>query len=605
MIHNHKLLYMKHLVNLKFFLILLSFAPVIFAATPSANTLDQKQTSILIANLIKKTPRKPYSARIESRAMYGNERSFIRPMFLLPLMQSPDKITFANLIAMGDTKKNLEGNIGFGARWLKETYIMGGFIHYDFRRTRNKKQVHQVTVGLEFFQEYLEYRVNIYVPLQERVFIENQTVAGGTYNSANISSTYTTSQTKIYEVTRKGLDLEVGGQLPQHTPFAAFVRLFYFHHDKFDKIYGVQLRASYQIREWLELRGSYTANNVKNQKNHYFAGVNFIWQFDRERHQEFLNQLSRKMVHMPIRDLDIDTREEQDFLGVIKTRTIPGRGILIPSGNVKADPSSNIVFNSIDEANKALKNANIKIDHIATTPDSDSGEILVTDKEGRAGGMLEVHMVNIKLGEISKDRLELEHPLAKTNSELITLGALAADDFPDQRSEIKKIRKKGITDDKLNKDFQKKRAEETKDLLAAIKAQEELIASDKITQDNEITNIESQKQTKQNATNTLEQQRAQAEVARTAAETIKDTANLDRNTANLDRAQAETDRQLYVNQKDNIKLLTDHENYIVTNNNTLQAMIGIASSNNTFKQFFESNVGTEGNLGVNGIPPLK
>ncbi len=578
---------MKNLTILKYFPILLGFAPVIFAATPSANTLTQKQTSAL-ANPIRKAPRKPYSARIESRVMYGNERSFIRPMFLLPLIQSPNKIIFTNLITMGDTKKNLEGNIGFGARWLKKTYITGGFIHYDFRRTKNKKQVHQVTVGLEFFQKYLEYRVNIYVPLQERVFIENQTVAGGTYNSTNISSTYTISQTKIYEVTRKGLDLEVGSQLPQHTPFAAFVRLFYFHHDEFDKIYGVQLRASYQVREWLELRGSYTANNVKNQKNHYFAGVNFIWQFGRERHQEFLNQLSRKMVHMPIRDLDVDTREEQDFLGVIKTRTIPGRGILIPSGNVKADPNSNIVFNSIDEANNSLKLANITIVHVATVTDSDgnSGKIFVTDEKGETGSMPENLMQEINLGILDKNILDLTTTFTGQQNAIATLGELAINKTEadkDKRPSIQAIRTQGKTEDAEqqaynNKVTQKNAALQTEknDLTAQLAAkkvartnQQDTHNAKMVIKNGELNNLEIARALKENEKNDEVNDRDieinlkdTALTLLTIATDLKQNKENERDAALLDRVNAQYDQDNSLAMQQMVRMLNNNGGFV-------------------------------------------
>ena len=137
---------MKHFLNRSCIIWLISFGAVVFAATPAQNAnlrnlANSEQQSVLLAQPIKKPVRQPYSPRAEARVMYGNERSFVRPMFLLPLIQSPDKITFANIIAMGDTKKNYEGNFGFGARWLKKQYILGGFLHYDYRRTKNSNNI--------------------------------------------------------------------------------------------------------------------------------------------------------------------------------------------------------------------------------------------------------------------------------------------------------------------------------------------------------------------------------------------------------------------------------------------------------------------------------
>ncbi|NQY41890.1 MAG: inverse autotransporter beta domain-containing protein [Legionellales bacterium] len=428
---------MKKFLNLIYIICFILYVPVVLAATPAknnnlSNLVNSEQRSVLLANPIKKPVLTPYSARAESRVMYGNERSFVRPMFLLPLIQSADKITFANVIAMADTKKNFEGNFGFGARWLKKRFILGGFIHYDYRRTKNNNNLQQVTVGLEYFQKYIEYRVNIYLPISsDKVFVSEQKVVGGKYNSTNNVTTYELYKDKLYEVTRKGLDVEVGGQLPQHTPFAAFARIFYFHHSKYEKVYGAQIRCSYQVREWLELRASYTADSIKNKDNHYFAGLNFIWQFKKDQYKEVLSPLSRKMVQMPIRDLDIVTTEETDNRQDLDTLDKKGLGVILPGGGgTKIDPNSNIAFNTVGEANDALKSKGVTVSHIATNVLA-SDKIVVTAKEGGQNVMSRELMEQIEVGKFDYDLL---------SNEPDTFGEHVINNYDDQRPSVVELR---------------------------------------------------------------------------------------------------------------------------------------------------------------------
>jgi len=342
----------------------------------------------------------PYHSRFELRTVYGNLRSLARPMILMPLFQTPNKITYINFIGMGDTDQALEGNLGFGARWLKAKYILGGFLHLDYRRSKHKNTMYQATAGLEYFERFLEYRINVYYPFQDRFHIKTNTVAnanpGTTINTTDLS----TDLRKFFEVNRPGVDFEFGGQIPGHPILSTYIRAFFFYHKKFNNVYGGQLRLNYQVKHWLALVGSYTVDS-SDRKNHFFAGVNFVWQLQQEKYKDKLTQLSRKMVSMPVRDIDIDTREDEEVILNFQKVTKPGLVILIKHDNV--DVRGKNSYSSIDKANAAFASSVGKIGAVAVA--FQGGELVFTNYLTENDSMSSSTMDAIGLDKLSTENI--------------------------------------------------------------------------------------------------------------------------------------------------------------------------------------------------------
>ena len=72
-------------------------------------------------------------------------------------------------------------NIGGGARYLSNSYILGANIYYDYRET-SYKNYHQLGLGLEFLGCSYDIRANAYIPLgstrssSDTCFYENKLI---------------------------------------------------------------------------------------------------------------------------------------------------------------------------------------------------------------------------------------------------------------------------------------------------------------------------------------------------------------------------------------------------------------------------------------------
>lgn len=428
------------------FLLIFVFFSMAAAMAASDKPLSEEDTRF-INDLTRGNLSTPYSPRIEARVMYGNDRSYARPMALVPLIQSPNKITYANFIVMGDTQKNIEGNVGFGGRWLKSKYILGGYVHFDFRRSKNGNNLQQITTGFEYLEKYFEIRGNLYVPLQKEAFVGTKTTATGNYDSNSDQTTMQSFLNNKYDVTRMGVDFEIGGQMRQHAPFSAYARAFYFHHKNYQDIFGVQIRGDYMVLPWLSLKASYTADN-SNVQNHYFVGVNFILQAKSKSYKLNLDSLSRKMVSMPVRDLDIHTTVETRKVRTLDKLVLGGRGILVKHDNVEV--SGNVAFNSIHAANIAFTKAGQTLEHV-TIP-FQSGKLTTTNEQANDNTMDNRDMEAIRLSDLAHNIIKPKSHLPNPKRQPALAGLIhdmeadpanpGQNRYKDMRGEIDKLRRK-------------------------------------------------------------------------------------------------------------------------------------------------------------------
>ena len=111
---------------------------VLIASNCFAEEIDFTATPDFIDILEERNSSTPYYPRIELTPKYGNERMMVRGKGLSPLIQSYNRLTYISAIGWIDSLKSYEGNIGLGARWLQDNYIIGGYGFIDLRRVRKK-----------------------------------------------------------------------------------------------------------------------------------------------------------------------------------------------------------------------------------------------------------------------------------------------------------------------------------------------------------------------------------------------------------------------------------------------------------------------------------
>lgn len=163
--------------------------------------------------------------------------------FLVPLVQGPDSLLYADFRGMFATEDVREFNLGFGYRKIigsDSSYILGGYIFGDRRRELDEDW-NQLTLGAEYLKGGFEARLNAYIPSEKRVLSESAPddaiIVDGTsvyYQEANLNRYYQAMD---------GYDLEVGNRfdsLPGKP--GLFVKGFKFTGKDMNDITGTSLR---------------------------------------------------------------------------------------------------------------------------------------------------------------------------------------------------------------------------------------------------------------------------------------------------------------------------------------------------------------------------
>ena len=91
-----------------------------------------------------------YLPRVELQSYWGNHRSLGRIGLLQPFWSTSNQLLYGNAYGLWDSRRNGEGNVGLGYRALSSSGIIGGFMHYDVRRSGASHHLwQQWTTGLE------------------------------------------------------------------------------------------------------------------------------------------------------------------------------------------------------------------------------------------------------------------------------------------------------------------------------------------------------------------------------------------------------------------------------------------------------------------------
>ena len=97
---------------------------------------------------------------------------------LLPLMQSPSNLLYANIRALTQFSRPFETDIGLGYRQLSQDQqsMVGGYIFYDRRETENRNVFNQITAGGEYWHKKFYSGFTAYIPVgqSEKLFSEQE-----------------------------------------------------------------------------------------------------------------------------------------------------------------------------------------------------------------------------------------------------------------------------------------------------------------------------------------------------------------------------------------------------------------------------------------------
>ncbi len=259
-----------------------------------------------------------YSPHIQIEGKLGNRRSIVRPGVLVPLYQQSNSLIHMSLIGMSDTRHALEGNMGIGVRHLLRKNIFGLYGFYDIRNSSRDNTIHQTTLGFEWFREYFEFRVNIYLP-ERKKFVTSSITSKSHYRKSGSSIDIELNNTKHVEQALRGFDIDIGLQPPSLDSLTIRGAYYRFGNSlsNIETRQGFRGVLSYKFYEILSIDFETSYDNQR--KLVLFAGATLGYKFDKaNRRYTGLTRLEKKMTLLPIRDIDAVVGEGQENIIIDK-----------------------------------------------------------------------------------------------------------------------------------------------------------------------------------------------------------------------------------------------------------------------------------------------
>lgn len=149
-------------------------------------------------------------ASVELIARPGNHKNTNFELdFMFPVFQPScgDRLLAIDIRGMRDVNRNTEGNGGLVYRHIvNNSFVLGGYVFGDYRRTRNHNSFGQLTVGADILSNMVDARFNGYIAQNKK-----KTLSGGA-NTQFIGNAI--ARFNNYETTQSGFDGEIGVRIP-------------------------------------------------------------------------------------------------------------------------------------------------------------------------------------------------------------------------------------------------------------------------------------------------------------------------------------------------------------------------------------------------------
>jgi hypothetical protein len=247
--------------------------------------------------------------RAELKWRYGDERSILMNEFWFPLWQEEDRVIYGGLRLSGDDRDNREGNIGVGYRELLDGYdsIIGVNLWLDRRITDRGSCFHQLVAGGEWLGESIDFRGNVYRPLNdEKEYITANTGNASPYMAGN--GIYVDTAGKLIEEAQHGFDLELGWNVPflreNVDDFRLYGGVYYFNGNYTPRMTGWRARISSDISSDFQFGIRFQKDGERGSQGFLEATLRFPLGAKKSRREEGLRA---RLDESPERDIDIVT----------------------------------------------------------------------------------------------------------------------------------------------------------------------------------------------------------------------------------------------------------------------------------------------------------
>jgi len=149
-------------------------------------------------------------ASVELIARPGNHKNTNFELdVMFPVFQPScgDRLLAIDIRGMRDVNRNTEGNGGLVYRHIvNNSFVLGGYGYFDYRRTRNKNNFTQVTLGVDVLSNMFDARFNGYIAQNKK-----KAISGGATTQFITNNIARFNQ---FEIAQSGFDGEVGVRIP-------------------------------------------------------------------------------------------------------------------------------------------------------------------------------------------------------------------------------------------------------------------------------------------------------------------------------------------------------------------------------------------------------
>ncbi|HQS93547.1 MAG TPA: inverse autotransporter beta domain-containing protein [Alphaproteobacteria bacterium] len=277
---------------------------------------------VINSEVDRSTPKWTPESRLNLKV--GTQRSIGQIGILSPIAQNETALFFMDTRFMRDSKRDMEGNYGFGYRTLDLTpgWISGFYGFFDQRYTRYNHTLNQVTFGGELLSETWDYRLNTYWALSGPRTIHSLTKL--TYQG------HDRYLTQSQEIPLSGFDAEIGRAIPNFEDLRVYGAFYRFQGKSQKNMNGARLRGAYEINKYVSLNAEIQHDNIRNSSS--FIGISFKVPIGEVDETKKLSKLERRMTDEIVRDVDIVTSSQE-----VRKKIAENLIHLHPEGKLPAD----------------------------------------------------------------------------------------------------------------------------------------------------------------------------------------------------------------------------------------------------------------------------
>ncbi|CAL7962278.1 Protein translocase subunit SecA (modular protein) [Gammaproteobacteria bacterium] len=232
----------------------------------------------------------------------------------IPLLQTDDQILFTDLRIFDRSGSSSEGNLHLGFRKLypNTRQMFGIYGAFDCRRSSERNNFNQLTLGLEYWVDKWFVGGNIYKPIGKTTAYVERTSLPDKQEIRNIIVTRTTTN-KYYEKALSGVDAEIGYAITDN--LTSYAGGYYFNAKETNSVIGPKIRLTYDYRkttgrilgvlDGISIEAG--AQHDKQRGSSAYVGIKFKVGLTSFEKNSNISGFERHMVELVRRDPDIVT----------------------------------------------------------------------------------------------------------------------------------------------------------------------------------------------------------------------------------------------------------------------------------------------------------